>query len=228
MVEQQVYLARQTAIEMLEDRGFNRVSGIKNYSYSHFNEIYKHFNNYSAVFDIEAINEKGHRTIVKFIKDINNDKLGTELGINGSGDVKSTKTEINDLYNFIKSENNFTNNDTIVFVICYGENLHEVHTNLEKILKNCQIFHIKNLVFNITKHKYVPKHELVPKNEISSLKFKLNIDSVQKLPAININDPVARYFNMKHGDVCRILRPSPNTKIHIFYRVCIDDSDFFF
>ena len=223
---EQVYIARKTAVEMLEDRGYKTISGIKNFAYTHFIEIYKHFTNYSGVFDLEGLDVNQNRTIIKFIKNINDDKAGTRLGINSSGDIKSAQTELIELYEFLKDTNKLTPNDNIVFIICYGESLHDVHTRTEDILNNCQIFHTSRLIFNVTKHKYVPKHELLSKPEISDLKIKLNIDSVQKLPSIDITDQVARYFNMKQGAVCRIYRPSLTTHTHIFYRVCTSKSDF--
>ena len=35
------------------------------------------------------------------------------------------------------------------------------------------------------------------------------------------NDPVARYFNFKEGDVIKITRNSQSTGEHVIYRVCI-------
>ena len=221
-IQEQIYLSSKTIIEMLNDRKLNITSGIRNYIYSNFLEMYKHFNNYSEIFDIKGIDKNNNKTIVHFIKDINDNKIGNLIGIKDNKDSKSSKKEIIQLYNFIKAINQLSNNDNIVFVICYGQKLHPSHIELEKMLDNVQIFHINSLIFNITKHKYVPKHELLNKEEINTLKKKLNINSVNQLPVILTNDPVAKYLNMKNGDVCRIYRPSPSTQIHICYRVCMD------
>ena len=221
-MEEQIYLSFNTCIEMLLDRNLTIRSGIRNYAYSQFNELYNHFNNYSGVFDIEGYDEKNNnRTIIRFIKDINEKKKGTLMGIQNQKDSISVEVELRELTNFLRDTNQLSNNDRIIFVICYGEKLHKVHEKLEEDLLNTQFFHVNRLIFNITKHEYVPKHELLYKNEIEIIKKKLNINHIKQLPIIQINDPIARYFGMKYGDVCRIYRPSPTTKIHICYRACV-------
>jgi DNA-directed RNA polymerase I, II, and III subunit RPABC1 len=222
MLEEQVYLTFKTLLEMLEDRGLTIISGIPNYAYSQFLEMYKYFNNYSGIFNIIGIDERKNRTIVHFVKDINHNKQGNLIGIKDNEDSKSSDTELITLYNFIKETNELSINDTIIFVICYGENLHNSHIKLEENLDSLQIFHVNSLLFNITKHQYVPKHELLNKEEIENIKKKLNINSINQLPVIHLNDPIAKYLNMKVGNVCRIYRPSPTTKVHICYRVCMD------
>ena len=75
------------------------------------------------------------------------------------------------------------------------------------------------LIINITKHKYVPRHEPLSEDEQKQFlkNSKININN---LPKIIINeDPVARYFNLKVGQICRIYRNNPNTGKSIVYRV---------
>ena len=224
MTERNLYLSLKTVVEMLEDRGITITSSIQNIAYSQFLELYKTFNNYSSVFDIEGIDKNENRTIVKFVRDINDKKKGTTLGLNNQFDIKSAKKELFELYDFSKQVQQLKDTDTLIFVICYGERIHNTHIQIEKQLVNCQLFHISQLLFNITKHKYVPKHELLSIDEIVELKKNVSIFSTTQLPTIKDTDPVARYLNMKNGDVCRIHRPSPSTKIHICYRVCVGDS----
>ena len=54
------------------------------------------------------------------------------------------------------------------------------------------------------------------------LKHNLQIDSIYKLPVISNTDPVARYYNLKRGDVVQIIRNSQSYGSHISYRVCSD------
>lgn len=90
---------------------------------------------------------------------------------------------------------------------------------------NLQIFDLKELQFNISKHHYVPKHRLIKAsndaevNEI--LNNKLVINSRSKLPAILRTDPMAKFLNAKPGDLVEITRYSPTSGEHIFYRICV-------
>ena len=76
---EQLYLARKTIIEMLEDRNYKN-NFVKTLAYSYLKELYKSFDNYSGVFDLDANNGKGDRTIVKFVKTINS-KISHTNGI---------------------------------------------------------------------------------------------------------------------------------------------------
>jgi len=87
-----------------------------------------------------------------------------------------------------------------------------------------QIFTFKELQMNVTKHELVPKHELLSfdqEDEIQQILQHYNIKSRNFFPLILRNDPVARYFNAKPGNLMRITRPSPTSGTYIFYRCCI-------
>ena len=58
-MSEQLYLARKTIIEMLEDRGFKN-KFIKNYAYSYFNEMYNF---------VETLNEIDRMTSYNHILD---------------------------------------------------------------------------------------------------------------------------------------------------------------
>jgi len=219
MVERQIYLARRTVIEMLSDRGFNVSNIIKTYPYTQFNNMLKYFDNYSGVIDITA--EKNEKSIyVKFISHIN-DKKNKYEGITKRS-VKSVSKELTELKKFIDSK---YMTDEIMYVICYGDHIHDKHKEEEQKYNNLQIFHISNLTFNITKHILVPKHEKLEQNEIDILLNNIMIDSIYQLPYINPNDPMAKYLNMKEGDICKVTRNSVDAFIHICYRVCSDEDN---
>lgn len=87
--------------------------------------------------------------------------------------------------------------------------------------KNTQVFQLKELLFNITKHELVPKHEVI-RNESSILSIldAFQVKSRYQFPIILKTDPVAKYFNAKPGSLMKIYRPSPTSIEHIVYR-CI-------
>ena len=215
---EQLYLARKTVIEMLEDRGYNN-NLVKNHAFSIFNKMYDNFSNYSGVFDLNCSNENGQKTIVKFLKTINQ-KKESGIGIMDNSDATAAKKEILELLEFTRDSFFLQKRDTVIFIICYGESLHEMHTNLEMKDEDLQIFHQSRLITNISHHNLVPKHEIISDKDKEYLKKKFKLQSLEKLPHIATSDPMAKYLNMRHGDICRIYRASKNAGLHICYRYC--------
>ena len=87
---------------------------------------------------------------------------------------------------------------------------------------NMQIFNIRELQFNITKHVLVPKHELVTNSEeIEDIMKTYSLKSKSQLPLILKSDPVSRYFGLRTGDIVKITRVSPSSGEYYIYRCCI-------
>jgi DNA-directed RNA polymerase I, II, and III subunit RPABC1 len=85
-----------------------------------------------------------------------------------------------------------------------------------------QIFDIKELQYNITKHVLVPKHVLVKDmTEIQQILEKYSLKTKFQLPIILKTDPVARYYNLKNGDIVKIVRNSPSSGEYVVYRCCL-------
>lgn len=87
---------------------------------------------------------------------------------------------------------------------------------------NIQIFDIADLQFNITKHVLVPKHELInDENEIKDILDRYSLKTKFQLPTILKTDPIAKYYNLKNGDIVKITRHSPSSGEYIVYRCCL-------
>jgi DNA-directed RNA polymerase I, II, and III subunit RPABC1 len=87
-----------------------------------------------------------------------------------------------------------------------------------------EVFELKELVFNISHHTYVPKHILIPsekKQEIESIMNSLNVKNKSQLPVILKTDPMARYLNAKTGDLIKIIHYPITSGEHYFYRICV-------
>ena len=95
---------------------------------------------------------------------------------------------------------------------------------LNMIINNwdVQMFSIKELLFNVTKHELVPKHELISdESKINELVEKYNLKSKLQFPIIVKTDPIAKYFNIKSGQLMKITRISPSAGEVIVYRCCV-------
>jgi len=71
-----------------------------------------------------------------------------------------------------------------------------------------QTFLVSELMYNVTEHVFVPRHTVL--NEEESRLFiennKDKIADIELLPKILTSDPVAKYYNMKPGQIVRIER----------------------
>lgn len=85
-----------------------------------------------------------------------------------------------------------------------------------------QIFELKRLQVNISKHSLVPKHELITdlKEEEEIIK-QYCLKSKNQLPIILKSDAMAKYLNLKTGDIIRITRTSETSGQYVEYRCCL-------
>lgn len=85
-----------------------------------------------------------------------------------------------------------------------------------------QIWNIKELQYNITKHVLVPKQELVDdEQEVKAIIDHYSLKTKYQMPHILKSDPMARYLGLKSGDIIKVTRASPTAGEYIFYRCCL-------
>jgi DNA-directed RNA polymerase subunit H (RpoH/RPB5) len=83
-----------------------------------------------------------------------------------------------------------------------------------------QYFQIKQLMFNPTKHEYVPEHIKLKDDEIAEFMKKYMIRSKLDMSRIYPSDPIAKWLGLKHGDIVKIIRYNENSGESFYYRSC--------
>ncbi len=100
-----------------------------------------------------------------------------------------------------------------------------INAKTELTIKNyksqTEIFIIERLKKNIIEHTFIPQHIVL--SQENGEKVRNAYCALKKdLPLILSNDPIAKYYNMKLGDVCKIIRLSKVSGRAFMYRICVD------
>lgn len=130
-----------------------------------------------------------------------------------------------DVSSFIEKYNNknnvilIFNNDTISTPISQQLNIYD--KMFQKKGGILQYFHMRNVMFNPTKHNLVPKHVKLNSEETNELMEKNLIKGKSQLPYILHTDTIAKWIGLKQGEVVKIERYNENSGLYYYYRVCV-------
>jgi len=190
-----LYKVRQTLLEMIEDRGYF-VPDIEKITFEQF--VIKYDN----------------KNIDIYIK--NNDSKIFYIHFHN----ESKNFSKNDLKNIMQKIISTYGDENINLILLLKEKENSaISKELSKdMYKNVEIFLKKNMIFNVTKHIYVPKHILLNKEEELELLEKYNTTK-GKLPKLSKTDPIAKYYGMKNDQICKIIRKSPEVGEYVYYRL---------
>jgi len=192
------YQVRKTSIEMLEDRNFKVSDEDKNLNYQDFasrleenqiNIVASHSLDESRVVYVSYILES--KTFSK--KDL--------LSLKGYIDETFPTKEV-----------------TVIIIVAEKPTPQIAKELLNDEFKSYEVFLTKNLMFNITQHEIVPKHILLGEEDAKRVLDEFQATK-QQLPKLLSTDPVAKYYGMKSGDICKIIRHSPMTGESFYYRM---------
>jgi DNA-directed RNA polymerase subunit H (RpoH/RPB5) len=97
-------------------------------------------------------------------------------------------------------------------------------TKVEKQLldyNNTEVFYEVDLLVNIVDNNLVPKHIILSDEEANDIlkEYKINKEN---LPRILSGDRIAKYYNVKPGQIVKIIRPSITAGNEIVYRICVN------
>lgn len=177
---------------------------------------------------IEMLNDRGMKfdivpnqlQIQSFISNQSN-KPGFEILLENKIRIiyyLSTKFKWSELKKFFESDESYPLTLLVVREKISQNNMKQI----SQLNIHIQIFMLKELQFNITKHDLVPKHELVnDPEEIKKIMDMLSIKSKNQLPIILKTDAMARWLNLRSGDIVKISRPSQTSGHYVVYRCCV-------
>jgi len=147
--------------------------------------------------------------------------LTKKLRKNCIGDIKDNDGSIEE---YIKKYGNMKNiilifNDDVISVPIMSQ-LNRYDKMFQKIGGQLQFFYTKQLMYNPTKHEYVPEHIKLSEEETFDIMKNNMIRSKLYMPVILHSDPIAKWLGLKQGDIVKIIRYNENSGISFYYRCC--------
>jgi DNA-directed RNA polymerase subunit H (RpoH/RPB5) len=194
--------------EMLLDRGDNIDEFDEHYAgiddkyefYSDKNVMEFHTSNTTVIF---ALTKKLRKSIIEELKDF------------AKTDILNFAKKYNDKKNIILIFNNDTISTPVVQQLHVFDKMFQKHDGM------MQYFHVKNLLFNPTKHQLVPKHVKLTPDETTMIMDKYLIKGKAQMPFILHSDVISKWIGLKQGDVVKIERYNENSGLYYYYRVCV-------
>jgi len=165
--------------------------------------------------------------------------------------IDDLKSNDNTIEEFIKKHGNMKNiilifNNDVISVPIISQ-LNKYDKMFQKLGGQLQFFYTKQLMYNPTKHEYVPEHiklteeekvdimekeetvdimkkeetvDIMEKEETVDIMKKYMIRSKLYMPVILHSDPIAKWLGLKQGDIVKIIRYNENSGISFYYRCC--------
>ena len=207
--------------EMLQDRGYKKIPEIINH------ETYiksDNLNNLKNMYIYDYKDEKLTLTSIrKNLKKIyENYKINNKIDLNLHILILKKniqKIEINIFNKNIPFIQKSTDKEKGIFDVTNKSlTLEEVGDNYPVI----EYYDTEDLIINITKHDIMPKFEVYntdeKKKEILDLLDNIN---PKLFPKMLISDPISKYYNLKIGDIIKIIRTRPLSGEVISFRIII-------
>jgi len=88
----------------------------------------------------------------------------------------------------------------------------------QKFSLELQVFHRKELIYDIMAHECVPRYEILRPDEKQDLLDKYSVLPSQ-LPRLEVKDPVSRYLGLSKGQVVKITRSNDQHGNYVTFRI---------
>lgn len=200
---QQLSDVKTTIVKIFTNRGFINLENRDKY----INKLIKNEND-DMEYIIELDNDKNYNTTIK------NKKVYIKFfdykisSINKTSPIGEFITKYDKEYKFLVVQDINSKSENII----------------ESYETQVEIFKFNKIQSDITEHDLVPTHIVLSKEEGEEVLESYRARK-RDMPLIRTTDPVAKYFNMKPGEIVKIIRPSPITCEVISYRLVIKSKD---
>jgi DNA-directed RNA polymerase subunit H (RpoH/RPB5) len=202
-VYQQINDVKTTIIKIFTNRGFINKSNTNKYI-----EKFIEDENDDLEYIVSLDNSKNYNTEIK------NKKVYVKI-FNYKISSVSEKSQIGEFLKKYNKEYKFIIVQDITAKTDETINLYDTQV---------EIFKFNKLQSDITEHVLVPLHEVLTKEDGENVLESYRARK-RDMPLIRSNEDVAKYYNMKPGEIIKIYRPSPITCESVSYRLVIKSTD---
>ena len=194
-----LYKVRQTVLEMISDRGYVIPLHMLAITFEQFSIQYDQKN-----IDLYIENEDKQK---KYYVYFHIDKAF------GKNDMKSVVQKIINQYN--------DDNMGIIILLKDKESTSILKEKSKPLYKNVEFFEQQKMTFNISKHVFQPKFIILNNDTEKNEVLEKYQTTVNKLPKIYTTDPMAKYYDMKKGDIIKVIRNDPEVGLSIAYKLVV-------
>lgn len=168
-----------------------------------------------------GLDTKTERVVTDAMEKANLYTIGSQLIVFSQKDKGLIDRDVNKIMDFA-NENGYTNGIILVSLVPPSENVLKTIKNLTRN-HMIQFFHIRQLRFDITKHRMAMPHRILKDEEKTEVFKKYNIASPDQLPTIDSQDAMVKWIGGRPGDIIEITRHSDVAGSQLYYRHCVPD-----
>ena len=196
-LETNIYHARKTILEMMEDRGYDTSNHIKDIPKELFLETIADDN-------LEMLFEKDDEKLVVYFYT----------------DEKISKKQFISISNKLISD--YDDDKINIILVLPNKASSAIKREIQEnpTYSNIQLYQLKHLIINITKHVLQPKFDVLNDEEVEEICSRLSILKKQ-FPKILITDPISKYYGVKKNQVFKITRKSNTAGEYTTYRIVV-------
>jgi DNA-directed RNA polymerase subunit H (RpoH/RPB5) len=141
--------------------------------------------------------------------------------------MKEVAKEFRDTYEVMDLVRKYNNTKNFIIVVADSpssasmNSLNAKDKELNAVGGMLQIFNMKELLYNPSKHELVPKHEKLSDEEAKRCMEQYMLKSKAQFPIIHRADVMAKWLGLRHGDVVKITRYNETSGEYFYFRCCM-------
>jgi DNA-directed RNA polymerase subunit H (RpoH/RPB5) len=173
-----------------------------------------------------GLDTKSDRIVMDDLERANLYTIGNILIVFSQKDKGLQEKDVRALVAFA-TDKAYKNGTVIVSMQKPSENVLRVVKTMSK--DRVQFFHIRQLQFDITTHRYAMPHRILNEDEKKAVFDQYHIESDAKarevLPWIDSQDPMVKWIGGIPGDIIEVLRHSDVAGQIRYIRCCVEDTN---